>query len=591
MIDKITASLPEQTRLYLRILTYIKPYRIRFTIGLLAALPAGGMDGALAWLAGRGLQRIFIDGHQELIYWAPIAVLVLIAVQGVGRFLEAYFIRYVGASAIRDLRNQMFAHLEKQPLLYFQGQSSGVLIGRMINDVAVIENAIAQTFQTMLSRIVTLISLILVVVWQSWQLSLIALSIMSLIIVPVQILSKKIRKSSRSGQEAIGSLTSVLSESIQGTKIVQSFNLEQYQTDRFMDTNSNVFNSIMKAVLAEALMSPILAMIGAVGIACVMWYAGYQVLHHHMNLGSLTSFLLALILLYSPMKNLGRIQGIIQPAMAAATRVFEVLDQALDLSDDASAVALPPGLHSVEFQHVFFHYPSSQDIVLKDINLDIPAGRMVALVGLSGSGKSTMVNLVPRFFDPQSGAILIDGKPLKHYTLSSVRSQIAMVTQDNFLFNTSVRENIRLGRLDATDDELVAAAKAAYCHDFISELPEGYDSQIGERGVKLSGGQQQRLAIARAFLKDAPILILDEATSSLDNESEAMVQAALNKLMEGRTVIVIAHRLSTVRHADQIVVMQAGEIVETGTHSSLEQAGNTYARLLTAQFERPVSSI
>ncbi|HEY9868972.1 MAG TPA: ABC transporter transmembrane domain-containing protein, partial [Candidatus Obscuribacterales bacterium] len=509
--------------------------------------------------------------------------------QGIFRFLEASCIRYVGAAAIRDLRNELFAHLETQPLLYFQGQSSGVLIGRLTNDVAIIEHAISQAFQSLISRTVTLLSLVVVILLQSWTLSLIALSILSFIVLPVAVLGRKIRKSSRSGQEAIGDLVSVISESIQGAKIIQSFNLESFQVARFVSTNEKFFHNAMKAVRAEAMMSPILAMIGALGIAAVIWVAGYQVTHHQMTVGALTSFVIALLLLYSPIKNIGRVNGIIQPSLAAAARVFEVLDREPDLQENPGATELSRGPHHIRLSHVYFQYPGTPDMVLRDINLDIPPGRMVALVGLSGAGKSTLINLVPRFFDPTAGAILIDGKPLPEYTLASLRAEIAMVTQDNFLFNASVEENIRLGRLDSTREEIEEAAKAAYCHDFILELPEGYQTQIGERGVRLSGGQQQRLAIARAFLKNAPILILDEATSSLDNESEAMVQAALNNLMQGRTVIVIAHRLSTVRHADQIVVMQDGAIVETGSHTTLAEANTVYARLLTAQFQRPVT--
>ncbi|MBX9723239.1 MAG: ABC transporter ATP-binding protein/permease, partial [Candidatus Obscuribacterales bacterium] len=482
-------------------------------------------------------------------------------------------------------------HIEAQPLLYFQTISSGILIGRITNDVAVIENAISQTFQSLISRTTTLISLVIVLLMQSWKLSLIALSILSCIVLPVNILSRRIRKSSRIGQEAIGDLVSVISESIQGSKIVQSFNLETYQISRFMTTNQHFFDNNMKSVRAEALMSPILAMIGALGIAAVMWAAGWQVVHKVMTIGSLTSFIIALLMLYSPIKNIGRINGIIQPALAAAARVFEVLDRVPELKDDPDAIDLPPGNHQIEFKNVCFQYPAiatekPSQMVLQDINLEIPAGKMLALVGLSGSGKSTLASLVPRFYDVSSGMILFDGKAQTNYKLSSLRSQIALVTQDNFLFNASVAENIRLGRLNATDEEVVAAAGAAYCHDFIMELPDKYQTRIGERGMRLSGGQQQRLAIARAFLKDAPIIILDEATSSLDNESEKMVQAALNELMRNRTVIVIAHRLSTVRHADVIVVLEDGRIVEKGTHNALSVAGGPYDRLLRAGFDR-----
>lgn len=578
-----------QLAIYMRLLRYIRPYWLHFTFGMLAAIPSGSLDAAIAWLAGQGLQKIFVEKHEHMIYFVPLAVLAVGLLQGTFRFFESYNIRYVGAAAIRDLRNELFCHLQEQPLLYYQGQSSGILIGRLINDVAIIEVAISQAFQSLISRTITLLSLVTVLLLQSWSLTLIAVSILSLIVVPVSIFGKKIRKSSRGGQQAIGDLVSVLSESIQGAKIVQSFNLEDYQIDRFNKTNQTFFHNAIKAVKSEAILSPILAMIGSIGIAAVIWVAGTMVVHHTMTLGSLTSFVISLLLLYSPIKNIGRINGIVQPALAAATRVFEVLDREAELRNSENPLTLKPGPHRVKFDQIYFQYPGNENMILRDITIDIEPGKLIALVGQSGSGKSTMANLIPRFFDVTAGCIYIDGINIKEIKLESLRTEISVVTQDNFLFNTTVAENIRLGNLKAKQDDIEKAAKEAFCHDFIMELPEQYETMIGERGVRLSGGQQQRLAIARAFLKDAPLIILDEATSSLDNESEAMVQAALNKLMEGRTVVVIAHRLSTVRHADQIYVLDHGQILETGNHVELIAKDATYARLIRAQFERPVS--
>ena len=574
---------------YLRLLSYLKPYWLIFTIGLIAAIPAGAMDGAIAYLAGQGLQKIFIDGHESYLIYVPLVVLAIGLTQGVFRFTETYCIRLVGALSVRDLRNQLFEHIEQQPLLYFQNQSSGVFVSRMINDINIIENANARTFQSVISRVVTLISLSAVIIFQSLSLSIIALSILSLIIFPVIYLGRKIRRASKKGQEAITDLVMVLSESIQGARIIQSYNLNKYQINRFFDTNQNYLYNMKKTIFAEAILSPILAMIGACGIACVMWMAGYEVVHKQMTLGAVTSFIISLILLYSPIKTIGRINAIIQPALAASTRVFELLDVKSNLTESANALALANTPHEIVFKNVYFSYPSNNIPVLKDLNLTIKPGQLLALVGRSGSGKSTFASLIPRFYDTSLGDIYIDQINIKELKFQSLRNQIAIVSQDNFLFNTTIEENIKMGNTNASFAEIEAAAKQAFCYDFICSFPDKFKTAIGERGVNLSGGQQQRLAIARAFLKNAPILILDEATSSLDTESEAMVQQAIDKLMHGRTVIVIAHRLSTVAKADVILVLDHGSIVETGNHESLLAKSGIYASLVKAQFNENLS--
>ncbi len=569
---------------YIRLLSYLKPYWLIFTIGLIAAIPAGAMDGAIAWLAGQGLQKIFIDGRQQYLVYVPLVVLAIGLMQGVFRFTETYFIRLVGALSVRDLRNELFEHIEKQPLLYFLNQSSGIFVSRMINDINIIENANARTFQSVISRVVTLISLSVVIMIQSFKLSVIALSILSFIIFPVIYLGRKIRRASRKGQEAIGDLVMVLSESIQGARIIQSYNLNKYQVNRFFATNESYLHNMKKTIFAEAILSPILTMIGALGIACVLWMAGYEVVHKQITLGAVTSFVISLVLLYSPLKTVGRINAIIQPALSAAGRIFELLDVKSNLVEKKDAIALANIPHEIKFDSVYFSYPESKTPVLKDINLLIKPGQMVALVGRSGSGKSTLASLIPRFFDTSLGRILIDNTDIKDIQIHSLRSQIAIVSQDNFLFNTTIEENIKMGNTNASFAEIEAASRQAFCAEFIENLPHKYKTIIGERGVNLSGGQQQRIAIARAFLKNAPILILDEATSSLDTESETMVKNAIDKLMHGRTVIVIAHRLSTVSKADKIVVLDHGSIVESGSHENLLKTGGIYSGLIKAQF-------
>jgi subfamily B ATP-binding cassette protein MsbA len=569
--------------LYKRLLFYVKPYWGLIVVSLLLALLVSGADGAIAWMVKPIMDDIFVNKNQELLKLIPVALLVLYFVKGLSRFGQSYLMRLVGQRVIMQLRNELYEHIQYMSLSFFHRVPSAVLMARITNDVNKLARISSQVIASFFRQIFTVIALLIVVFYREWRLASIYFLVLPVVVWPMKKVGQRLRKISRRDQEKLAELNTILQESFTGTKIVKAFGMEEYENQRFGRENRKLYKIKMKGVAADELLSPLMEFLGAIGLAIVIWYGGMQVIRGNTTPGTFFSFLAAVAMLYSPIRKLGKMHNVFQDSMAATERVFEVLDTPQEIADKESAIELPPFNRCVEFQGVYFSYDGQQP-VLKDINLKVNQGQVVALVGLSGAGKSTLVDLIPRFYDVTAGSLRIDGVDVRDVKLASLRSQIGIVTQETILFNDTLAGNIAYGRQDATLEEIIQAAKSAYAHQFITEMPQGYDTMIGERGVKLSGGQRKRITIARAILKDPRILILDEATSELDSESERLVQQALEELMRGRTTLVIAHRLSTIIHADLIVVIDEGRIVQMGKHQELLEMGGVYQRLYELQF-------
>jgi subfamily B ATP-binding cassette protein MsbA len=571
------------TQLYLRLLRHVKPYWRMFGLGILGMVVYAATTPVLPALAKPLIEGTFIEKDPVVMRWLPAVIVALFVVRGLATFVAAYGINWVGTRLVTDLRNAMFAKLLALPAAYYEQQPSGLLISKLTFDVTQVTAAATNALTIVFRDMLVIAGLLGYLLWLNWKLTLFALAMAPLVVVIVQLFSIRLRRSSREVQGAMGAITQVIDETIGGHKVVKLFGGQEYERRRFGEEANHVRRHLMKQATAIAASAPIVQLIAAIALAVVIWFAMGQSASEQLSVGDFAAFVAGMLLLMAPLKRVTDINEYVQKGLAASESVFQLIDE--EAEPDRGTLALPRARGEIRFENVGFRYGSSERPALEGIELTIRPGQTVALVGPSGAGKTTLANLVPRFYHPTQGRVLLDGHDLETLTLASLRANIALVSQDVVLFNDTVAANIAYGAMNAAAEaDIAAAAEAAHAMEFIRAMPQGLATLIGENGVRLSGGQRQRLAIARALLKNAPVLVLDEATSALDTESERHVQAALEALMRGRTTIVIAHRLSTVENADRIVVLDRGRIAETGTHRELLERGGTYDKLYRIQF-------
>jgi subfamily B ATP-binding cassette protein MsbA len=566
-----------------RLLNLARPYSKQLAVAMVFMLIAGAMQAAQALLLKPVLDDVFLKKDIATLRWVPFAVIGIFFLKASCNYGQTIIMSFIGLKIITNLRNRLYQQIQKQSLSFFTSHPTGILMSRITNDVSSIQSASSEAITSLIKDTVSLFSLVCVIFYTDWKLAFVALIVFPVTIYPIAKFGKRMRKVTTSSQITMGTLTSLLQETISGTRIVKAFCMEKYENERFAAENQTLLKYNMKAVSVSAISSPLMDFLAGIGIGGIIFYGGYNVIQGTSTPGTFVSFLAAALMLYEPVKRLTNVNNTIQQGIAGADRVFSIIDRVPDIEDKPDAVELPSITRNIDIENVTFRYEEKP--VLKNINLSIKSGEVIAFVGMSGGGKTSLVNLIPRFYDVSEGRVLIDDRDIRDVTLQSLRSQIAIVTQQTILFNDTVRNNIAYGDIDRTEDEILNAAKAANAHDFIMKLPKGYDSNIGELGTKLSGGEKQRISIARALLKNAPILILDEATSSLDTEAEIEVQDALNNLMKGRTTLVIAHRLSTIRNADRIIALVNGQIIEEGNHETLMDKKGEYFRLYNLQFK------
>ena len=570
---------------YMRLLAYIKPYTRRLALAVVCIIMAAGANLYLPWIIKDMIDDVLMSKDMVMLNLIAAGILVVMFTRGVFYYGQSYLVSYVGQRVIIDVRSVLFRKFQRMPLSYYDKQQTGTVMSYITNDVAVMQSAIVDNLIELVTEGSILIGSLAMMIYLDWKLSLLTLMTIPLVGFAMKIFGRKLKRSSTVIQERVAEITSLLQESISAIRVVKSFVRESYEIKRFEEQNWRNFQAAMKNVKLSSLLTPTVEFLAAIAVTFIVWFGGYEVVNEVITAGELVAFLTYAVNLANPVKRLSRVYAAIQKAMAAADRVFDIMDLDEKITDVPGAKPLPPIKGKVEFKDITFSYKEGQP-ALQHISLKAGPGQMIALVGPSGSGKSTIANLIPRFYDVDSGVITIDDHDIRQVTADSLREQIGLVPQETMLFSTSVMENIRYGRLEATDEEVIEAAKAANAEEFIKELPEGYDTKLGERGLNLSGGQRQRLAIARAILKNPRVLILDEATSALDTESEKIVQDALDNLMVGRTSFVIAHRLSTIFNADQIFVVENGHLREHGTHEELLAAGGLYSNLYNIQFRQ-----
>jgi subfamily B ATP-binding cassette protein MsbA len=567
---------------FFRLLRYAKPYQGRLAWAVLAMVVYAIASALLAYLVKPIFDQV-LPTRENL---APIvaAILIVYFLKGVGAYLSGYLMTDVGQRVVCDLRNVLFRHILGQSAAFFSLQTTGRLMSRITNDVGQVQRAVSETLGDLARESLTLIGIVGLLFYYDARLAIVCLTGAPLVVYPLVRLGQRVRRTTRKSQEALEQMSHVGAEAFTGHRIVKAFGMEQRENDKFQRASDYFYRTSMTVTSALSALPPLMEFIGGVAFAAALWYGSHAISAGRLTMGEFVAFIAALFMMYGPAKKLSRVNANLQQAIAASERIFEMLDTHSEVTERAAATPLAPFRDAIEFRNVQFSYAGNNgEATLRGVSFTVPSGQMLAVVGRSGAGKTTLVNLIPRFYDVSGGAILVDGRDIRDVTLASLRTQIGIVTQETVLFDDTVAANIAYGRPAASRAEIEAAARAAHAHEFIATLPDGYDTMIGERGQRLSGGQRQRLAIARAILRDSPILILDEATSSLDAESEMLVQDALSTLMLNRTSFVIAHRLSTVRRADAIVVLERGLIVEAGTHDELLSRDGPYAKLYELQ--------
>ncbi len=572
------------SKIYLRLLRYLKPYIPKTVMAVGCMILATSASLYVPWIVRDIIDGVLVNKDVFLLNAITAGIVVVFALRGFFVYAQTYLMAFISQRVVIDLREALFRQFQRLSIAYFDRSRTGKVLSYMTNDVGVLQNALAQNVIDLASESLVLVGSLAAMFYLHWQLALLTLITVPLVAQAMNVFGVKLRRASGAMQQRAAEITSVLQEMIVSIRLIRLFVREDYEIARFNLENKNNFSAQMRAAQLSATLTPVVEFLAALAVTVIVWYGGNEVINGNLTSGSLIAFLVYSVNISNPVKRLGNVYGTIQKAVAAAERVFEVLDTKPEIEDAPDALELPAVTGRVTFDNVTFAYNNGEP-VLHNMSIDIEPGRVLAIVGPSGAGKSTVANLLPRFYDPQEGTIRIDGIDIREVTVASLREQLAMVPQDTILFSASIYENILYGRLDATREEVVQAAQSSNAHDFILQLPDGYDTQIGERGCQLSGGQRQRIAIARALLKNPRILILDEATSALDAESERLVQDALDKLMIGRTTFVIAHRLSTIQRADSILVLEKGRMVECGSHAALLEAGGLYSKLYSLQTE------
>jgi ATP-binding cassette, subfamily B, bacterial MsbA len=556
----------------------------RLMAAMLCMLAIAAATASIAYLVKPAIDQIFIEKNVRMLKILPLVIIFISLIKNTANYGQAYNMDYVGQKIILDLRDRLYTHILGMPVSFYHREKTGALMSRVTNDVAIIKGMVSTSVTGALKDCFSVIGLTGVIFYQDWKMAMIAFVVLPVSFMPIIKIGRRVRRVSTGRQEAMADMSAFLHETFSGNKIVKAFGMEAYEKKRFFTKTADLFKIEMKEVRAKAMASPIMDFLGYVAISLIIFYGGFKVISGESTPGTFFSFIAAVGMLYNPLKQLTQVNNMIQQGLAALDRIFDVMESKSDIVEAENPVSIQSGPHPVAFKNVFFQYDA--EYVLKNINLEVKPGEILALAGMSGGGKTSLVNLIPRFYDVTRGVIEIDGTDIRQASLSSLRKQIAVVTQEPILFNDTVRNNIAYGNPDASDEDIEKAARAAYAYDFIQSFPFGFDTGIGELGSRLSGGEKQRICVARAILKDAPILILDEATSSLDSEAETLVQKALENLMKGRTTFVIAHRLSTILNADRIAVICNGQIVEQGTHEDLIARKGEYFRLFQLQSNR-----